>query len=114
MRKPDFCLCENKGADQLRSNCEADQRFCFRYADGTIPLLFKTQISSFYPSSVAAQARLCRTWSENSKTGFLALRLKCNRIDRSALAVICRVIIHCLEVSCKDQIASVLGIYSYN
>ena len=28
MRKPDFCLCENKGADQLRdqlrSNCEAD------------------------------------------------------------------------------------------
>ena len=29
MRKPDFCLCENKGADQLRSNCEADQRLCF-------------------------------------------------------------------------------------
>ena len=26
MRKTDFCLCENKGADQLRSNCEADQR----------------------------------------------------------------------------------------
>ena len=26
-RKPDFCLVgENKGADQLRSNCEADQR----------------------------------------------------------------------------------------
>ena len=21
MRKPDFCLCENKGADQLCSNC---------------------------------------------------------------------------------------------
>ena len=26
MRKPGFCLGENKGADQLRSNCEADQR----------------------------------------------------------------------------------------
>ena len=26
VRKPDFCLCKNKGADQLRSNCEADQR----------------------------------------------------------------------------------------
>ena len=25
MRKPGFCLCENKDADQLRSNCEADQ-----------------------------------------------------------------------------------------
>ena len=30
MRKPDFCLCENKGADQLSSYCEADQRLCFR------------------------------------------------------------------------------------
>ena len=31
MRKPDFCICENKGADQLCSNCTADhQRLCFR------------------------------------------------------------------------------------
>ena len=30
VRKQDYCLCENKGADQLRSNCEADQRLCFR------------------------------------------------------------------------------------
>ena len=36
MRKPDFYLCENKGADQLRSNCEADQRLCFCYTDSTI------------------------------------------------------------------------------
>ena len=46
-RKPEFCLCENKGADQLRSNCEADQRLCFRYSDSTIPLLLIAQISSF-------------------------------------------------------------------
>ena len=26
-----ICIGENKGADQLRSNCEADQRLCFRY-----------------------------------------------------------------------------------
>ena len=25
MRKLDFCLCKNKGADQLRSNCEATE-----------------------------------------------------------------------------------------
>ena len=43
MRKPDFCLCENKGADQLRSNCEADQRLCFHYVDSTISLLLKTE-----------------------------------------------------------------------
>ena len=30
MRKPAFCICENKDADQLRSNREADQRLCFR------------------------------------------------------------------------------------
>ena len=29
MRKPEFCLCKNKGADQLCSNCTADQCFCF-------------------------------------------------------------------------------------
>ena len=45
--KPDFCLCENKGADQLRGNREADQRLCFRYTDSTIPLLLKSEISSF-------------------------------------------------------------------
>ena len=29
----DFCLWVNKGADQLHSYCEADQRLCFRYTD---------------------------------------------------------------------------------
>ena len=47
VRKPDFCLCENKGADQLRGNREANQRLCFRYTDSTIPLLLKCEISSF-------------------------------------------------------------------
>ena len=30
MGKPTICICENKGADQLRGNLEADQRLCFR------------------------------------------------------------------------------------
>ena len=47
VRKPDFCLGENKGADQLRGNREADQRLCFRYTDSTISLLLKSEISSF-------------------------------------------------------------------
>ena len=47
VRKPDFCLGENKGADQLRGNREADQRLCFRYSDSTIPLLLKSEIASF-------------------------------------------------------------------
>ena len=46
MRKPDFCICENKDADQLHGDREADQRLCFRYTDSTIPLLPKSEISS--------------------------------------------------------------------
>ena len=42
MRKLAFCICENKDADQLRGNREADQRLCFRYIDSTIPLLPKS------------------------------------------------------------------------
>ena len=37
MRKPTFCICENKDADQLPGNREADLRFCFLYTDSTIP-----------------------------------------------------------------------------
>ena len=47
VRKLDFCLCENKGADQLRGNRKADQRLCFRYTDSSIPLLLKSEISGF-------------------------------------------------------------------
>ena len=39
MRKPDLCMCENKGADQLCSNCAADQPLCSPYIATTIPLL---------------------------------------------------------------------------
>ena len=46
MRKPVFCICENKDADQLRGNHAAAQRLCFRYMDSTIPLLPTFQASS--------------------------------------------------------------------
>ena len=47
MRKPTICMCKKKDADQLRGNREADQRLCFRYSGSTIPLLLKSEISSF-------------------------------------------------------------------
>ena len=46
VRKPAFCICKNKDADQLRGNREADQRLCFRYTDSTIHPLPKSEISS--------------------------------------------------------------------
>ena len=64
MGKPTICIGENKGADQLRSNCEADLRLCFRYTDSTVPVLSKSEISSMYPCPVAVQPGLCQTWSE--------------------------------------------------
>ena len=75
MRKPAFCICENKDTDQLPGNREADQRLCFRFMDNTIPLLSKSEISSFLPSCVVVQPGLCQTWSEAPKTGFLTTRL---------------------------------------
>ena len=64
-----FWICENKDADQLRSN--ADQRLWFRHEESTIPV----KILSLYPLSVGVQPGLCQTWSETSKTGFLTTRL---------------------------------------
>ena len=54
MRKPAFCIGENKDTDQ-RGNRETDQRLCSRYTYSTISLLPKYGISSLRPSSVAAQ-----------------------------------------------------------
>ena len=42
MGKPTICIGENKDADQLRGDREADHRLCFRYSDSTIPLLLKS------------------------------------------------------------------------
>ena len=66
MGKPTICICENKDADQLRGNREADQRLCFRYSDSTIPLLLKSEISRFYLFSVLVQAGWCRTCLETT------------------------------------------------
>ena len=64
MRKPDFCItCKNKGTDQLhRINDAAEQGLCFHYIDSKIPLLPKSEISSFKLSSVVVQPALSLTW----------------------------------------------------
>ena len=66
MGKPTICIGENKDADQLHGNREADQRLCFCYSDSTIPLLLKSEISGFWLFSVLVQAGLCRTCSETT------------------------------------------------
>ena len=75
MRKPAFCICENKDTDHFCDNREADQCLFFCYTDSTIPLLPKSEISSHLPYSVAVQPGLCGTRSNTWKTGFLTTRL---------------------------------------
>ena len=55
MGKPTICIGENKDADQLRGNREADQRLCFRYSDSTIPLLHMY----IHPKFQASSSFLC-------------------------------------------------------
>ena len=65
VRKPDFCICENKDADQLCGNCEADQRLCFRYTDSTIPLLPNTKFQASSHFLRRHQPDLCGTLVRN-------------------------------------------------
>ena len=46
--KPDFCLCKNKGEDELCGNCEADQRHCF-FATWIVQFLFFLNLN--FPAS---------------------------------------------------------------
>ena len=75
MRKPAFCICENKGADQLRLKpCKLISAFVFtvHYIDSTISLLSdpKLQASTHF---MIVQLDLFRTWSEIPKTGFVKM-----------------------------------------
>ena len=89
MRKPTFCTCENKDANQLRGNRKADQCSCFRDKDCTIPLLPNFESSSLWRSSVAAQPGFCRTWSETPKTSFLTSRLNYTWVTHSSDLFVC-------------------------
>ena len=75
MRKPTIYICENKDADQLCSNCIADQRLCFRHSDSTVSLLLISKLSSFLLYSVTVQTDLYQTWWEPQIVCFLMHRL---------------------------------------
>ena len=65
-----FRICENKGADQLHSNCEADQRLRFRYTDITMPLF----LYPIFPVIRACTARFVSDLFGNHIVGFLMMR----------------------------------------
>ena len=51
MRKPAFCICENKAADQLCGNRTALQHLCFRYTDSAFPS--SSYILNFKPLDIS-------------------------------------------------------------
>ena len=77
MRKPAFCICENKDADQLCA-VTAQLISALFSLHSKITLLPNFKISGLQPFSVSVQPGLCQseTWSETPKTGFLASQLK--------------------------------------
>ena len=92
MRKPTFCICENKDADQLHSDCAADRRLCFRYKDRKNP-------STFLNRNIKSLAIFCSctAWYMSNQVGnqsvcFLTSWLKCSlycRLNMKALLVLC-------------------------
>ena len=118
MEKPTICIGENKGADQLRGNREADQRLCFRYSDSTIPLLLKSEISSFYLFSVLVQAGLCRTCSETTLLVFprggsfaaVCIHSKYRRYIRKYTTISTKTIKHVIDI---DVISTIKGNLAY-
>ena len=73
MGKPTICIGENKDADQLRGNREADQRLCFRFSDSTIPLLLKSEISSLYRPVCVRPVRKPHCWFSHEAAQILYL-----------------------------------------
>ena len=81
--KPTFCICKNKGADQLRSNWGADQHLCFPYMDSTYCILYflylKLSASSHFLSLYSS---VCVEPVQNHIDDFLLrLRHKCRPLD---------------------------------
>ena len=76
MRKSASCICENKGADQLRCNCGADQCLCFCYKENIVPLLSKSQNPKFQASShlLWLYSLVC-VRTVRKRTGFLMTQL---------------------------------------
>ena len=85
MRKPTICIGENKDADQLRGNREADQRLCFRFATRIVQFLFylnpEFQASSsflcLYSPVCVGAVRKPHCWFSHEAAHFIGNHSKC-------------------------------------
>ena len=90
MGKPTLCIGENKGADQLRNNCEADQRLCFRYMDSTIPRYFlnpkipaSSHLLCLYGSDCVGPARQPHCWFSHEAAHILMFLVSFGEMNKA-------------------------------
>ena len=81
------------------SNCEADQRLCYRYMNSTIPLLSKSEISSLQSSSVFVQPQFVSDLVVNNIVVFHMMLLK--HFKKCEHTLLRFLIISSLESSCS-------------
>ena len=65
---------------------------CFRCTDSAIPYFLKSEISNFYPSSVAAQAGMCETRSETVEDRFSCVAVLFDKDLNVAIAAVLEVL----------------------
>ena len=89
VRKPDFCICENKDADQLRGHREADQHLCFRYRDSTTPLLPESENLKSLASISNCAARFVSDLVGNPEDRFSDVAAHMNHIAKKIQKTVC-------------------------
>ena len=86
MGKPKISIGENKDADQLRGNREADQRLCFRYSDSTTPpLLSKLQNFKLLACFCSCTGRFVSDLFGNHIVGFSTRWLICWTLAKTVI-----------------------------
>ena len=109
MRKPAFCFCKNKDADQLCSNCTADQHLYFRYTDSTIPLLHIFKISSILLSCVILYRLVCVGSGQNPKLLVFSSSGSYVTAIYRIIMFICRVHVESLSEGCNSSSVVILS-----
>ena len=88
MRKPDFCICENKDADQLRGNRKADQGFVF--ATRILQSLYFLNPKFQASGHLWLYSPFCvEPGPKSPKTGFLTTRLLCKGRQQLVICLSC-------------------------
>ena len=105
MGKPTICICENKDTDQLRSNCEADLRLCFRYTD--------TAIKSGFVSDLVWNSNC---WFPHANTHILSPYFYCVQILLTQLLIFpaASLLFFSLhEVASSDLLTEIISKFNY-